>query len=493
MTHDDPRVTAWALGEGTAGERAAVEAALAADPALRAEAEALRAAAGALKDGLSAEPVPALDTAHRGALEAALAGTPKVSEHSPRLLRVSPEFGAVAATLLLTLGLAIGGVTGGMEFGWQTKAGPHSAEWWGTQQIPAAGVVNQGEGEFRVFDPGTLTPDAGGGGPGSITAGTGYYTGGAGGGGPGGGKGGDSYDGPSFHAQGVGGGGGGAGGNFNHSSTAKPSNLYLGPTGEAPPAGFTRFTAGGGIADQEIWIQTGAVESVRSIGYLADVPSMGYKFDARLGESTTESFSPIVENAFVRPSGDAALSTFSIDVDTAAYSIVRRCLMEQNRLPPPGALRIEELVNYFPYAYEEPAGSDPFAVKVDAASCPWNPKHRLVRVVLQGRRVEEPERPAANLVFLLDVSGSMDQPNKLPLVKQSIAMLAERLTARDRVAMVVYAGASGLALPSTTGDRKAEILAALERLGAGGSTNGAAGIEQAYQVASENFVRGGIN
>ena len=453
MTHDDPRITAWALGEGTAEERAEVEALLAADPALRAEAEALRDAAGSLKDGLAAEPVPALDTAHRGAVEAALTGAPVAPAPSLRFLRVSPEFGAVAATLLLTLGLAVGGVAGGVEF----RTPESVAEYWGRQGIPAAGVVSQAEGEFQIFDPSTLR----------------------------------SIDGRVFHTKGVGGGGGGAGGKFNHSAVTIPPNVRVGVTGtlsarladlksigylntaapgEVELPGFDKFTVGGGISDQVIYIPRQTA-----------------------GESTTESFSPIVENAFVRPVGDAALSTFSVDVDTAAYSIVRRCLLEQGRIPPPGALRIEELVNYFPYAYEGPAGSAPFAVRVDAASCPWNPKHRLVRVALQGRRIEEPERPAANLVLLLDVSGSMEQPNKLPLLKKSIALLAERLTARDRIAMVVYAGASGLALPPTSGDRKDTILAALENLSAGGSTNGAAGIEQAYQVASENFIRGGIN
>ncbi|MCI0587580.1 MAG: VWA domain-containing protein, partial [Planctomycetes bacterium] len=299
-----------------------------------------------------------------------------------------------------------------------------------------------------------------------------------------------SVDGRVLHTRGVGGGGGGAGGNLNRRVLLRanpgldPRRLKIGQ-----PITIAAVSI---AADDELQIFDPATSKPLNdvtMG-LDDLKTLGY---VSVGESTTESFSPIVENAYIRPLGEAALSTFSIDVDTAAYSIVRRCLVEQNRLPPPGALRIEELVNYFPYSYAGPAGPDPFSVHVDAASCPWNPAHRLVRIVLQGRRVEEPERPAANLVFLLDVSGSMNQPNKLPLVKQSLSMLTERLSPRDRVAMVVYAGASGLALPSTTGDHKAEILGALERLQAGGSTNGAAGIEQAYQVATENFVRGGIN
>jgi Ca-activated chloride channel family protein len=202
---------------------------------------------------------------------------------------------------------------------------------------------------------------------------------------------------------------------------------------------------------------------------------------------------PFVENPWVRPLGEAALSTFSIDVDTAAYSIVRRCLVEQGRLPPPGALRIEEMVNYFPYGYEGPANGDPFAVRVDAASCPWAPRHRLVRIALQGRTVADEVRPPANVVFLVDVSGSMQPDNKLPLAKASIALLAERLDARDRISIVVYAGAAGLVLPPTSGADRAAVKAALDGLGAGGSTAGGAGIELAYRVAAENFVPGGIN
>jgi Ca-activated chloride channel family protein len=210
-------------------------------------------------------------------------------------------------------------------------------------------------------------------------------------------------------------------------------------------------------------------------------------------DRSTEAFAPLVENAWIRPLGDAALSTFSIDVDTAAYSIVRRCLAEQDRLPPPGALRIEELVNYFPYSYEGPAGSDPFAVRVDAASCPWEPRHRLVRVILKARNEDHGERPPANLVFLVDVSGSMDRPDKLPLVVQSLSLLLDSLDGRDRLAVVVYAGREGVALPPTAADRKEEIRAALGRLTAEGSTNGGAGIRLAYSLAAEGFVAGGIN
>ena len=186
------------------------------------------------------------------------------------------------------------------------------------------------------------------------------------------------------------------------------------------------------------------------------------------------------------------LSTFSIDVDTASYANVRRMLVAGQR-PPPGAVRIEELVNYFPYAYPPPSGNDPFAVHLEVAACPWNLEHRLVRIGLKGREVAKADRPAGNLVFLLDVSGSMDEPNKLPLVQASMKMLLDELTGRDKVAIVVYAGASGLVLPPTSCDRRAEVVRAIENLQAGGSTNGAAGIHLAYMVARDALVPGGTN
>ncbi|HTV25760.1 MAG TPA: von Willebrand factor type A domain-containing protein [Polyangiaceae bacterium] len=181
---------------------------------------------------------------------------------------------------------------------------------------------------------------------------------------------------------------------------------------------------------------------------------------------------------------DSPLSTFSIDVDTASYANVRRFLA-QGQLPPAGAVRIEELVNYFPYAYAEPQGDAPFSVTTEVSEAPWNPKHRLLHVGLQAKRIETSQLPPRNLVFLLDVSGSMESPNKLPLLKRSLETLTETLSEKDKVAIVVYAGASGVVLPATSGDRKAQILAALDRLEAGGSTNGGAGIELAYSIASE--------
>ena len=185
-------------------------------------------------------------------------------------------------------------------------------------------------------------------------------------------------------------------------------------------------------------------------------------------------------------------STFSVDVDRASYGNVRRFLT-QGQVPPADAVRIEELVNYFPYTLAEPRGDAPVAITTEAMPAPWQSRHQLVRVALQARRIHTANLPPSNLVFLIDVSGSMQSPDKLPLVKQSLGLLVEQLRPQDRVAMVVYAGAAGLVLPSTSGNEKARIMQAIERLEAGGSTAGGAGLELAYRTAREHFERGGNN
>ncbi len=207
--------------------------------------------------------------------------------------------------------------------------------------------------------------------------------------------------------------------------------------------------------------------------------------------ANTEAYAYQAETGFVEAAQNP-LSTFAIDVDTASYANVRRFL-NQDRLPPSDAVRIEELLNYFPYRYAPPAGSDPLGVTLEVAAAPWASDRRLVRVGLKGREVTTGERPAANLVFLLDVSGSMNHPNKLPLVQESLRLLVARLRPDDRVAIVTYAGSSGLALASTPVARAAEILAAVADLRPGGSTNGAMGIQLAYDIAKANFIGGGLN
>jgi Ca-activated chloride channel homolog len=211
----------------------------------------------------------------------------------------------------------------------------------------------------------------------------------------------------------------------------------------------------------------------------------------RTGEFNTATYDHIGENPFL-DAKDNPLSTFSIDVDTASYSNVRRFINEGS-LPPKDAVRVEEMINYFTYDYAQPSDGKPFAVHLDMAGCPWETSHRLVRIGLKGKEIATDKRGPSNLVFLLDISGSMMPPERLPLVKQAMRLLVEKLTENDRVAIVLYAGGSGLALPSTTGDHKEQILEALENLQAGGSTNGAEGIQLAYKIAADNFIKGGVN
>jgi len=199
------------------------------------------------------------------------------------------------------------------------------------------------------------------------------------------------------------------------------------------------------------------------------------------------------ENQSVMRVVDSPVSTFSIDVDSGAYSNMRRWL-NQGQLPPEDAVRVEEFINYFNYDYPLPESRDvPFQVSTEIAPTPWNKQTRLLRIGIQGYKVARDQLPASNLVFLMDVSGSMNSPDKLPLLKQALTMLVGQLDGRDSISMVVYAGASGVVLEPTPGNRKADILAALQKLQAGGSTNGAAGIRLAYQMAQQNFIPGGVN
>jgi Ca-activated chloride channel family protein len=208
-------------------------------------------------------------------------------------------------------------------------------------------------------------------------------------------------------------------------------------------------------------------------------------------EHNTEEYDRIYENTFLAAL-DNPLSTFSIDVDTASYANVRRFL-NSSQMPPKDAVRIEELINYFDYDYPDPTGNTPFSIVTEISDCPWNEGHRLVHVGLQGKRMDVSKLPPSNLVFLLDVSGSMESPNKLPLLKAAFKLLVQNLRKEDRVAIVVYAGAAGMVLPSTSGADRDTILAALDSLQAGGSTAGGAGIQLAYKVAKENFAKGGNN
>ena len=206
----------------------------------------------------------------------------------------------------------------------------------------------------------------------------------------------------------------------------------------------------------------------------------------------TEEYDRIYENEFQRV-GEHPLSTFSIDVDNASYSNVRRYLTQYHQLPPPDAVRIEEMINYFSYDYPPPTGEHPFTLTTEVAPCPWNTTHQLLHVGLQGKAPNYDDLQPSNLVFLLDVSGSMEEPNKLPLVKKSFRMLVEALDVQDRVAIVVYAGAAGVVLPATSASDTQTIRSALDCLMTGGSTAGGEGIELAYQIAEQALIPDGNN
>lgn len=210
-----------------------------------------------------------------------------------------------------------------------------------------------------------------------------------------------------------------------------------------------------------------------------------------LNDFNTEEYDHISENSFHKVTDDP-LSTFSIDVDAASYSNIRR-FINRNQLPPADAVRVEEMINYFRYDYPQPTGRDPFSINSEISICPWNAKHKLVMIGLQGKKIPAENLPASNLVFLIDVSGSMDEPNKLPLVKSSLKLLIEQLREQDKISIVVYAGNAGLVLPVTSGSNKTKIKDAIDRLEAGGSTAGGAGIQLAYKTAKGNFIRNGNN
>lgn len=205
----------------------------------------------------------------------------------------------------------------------------------------------------------------------------------------------------------------------------------------------------------------------------------------------TEGYDKIEENRFLKTT-DNPLSTFSIDVDAASYSNVRR-MINDGSLPPAGAVRIEEMINYFSYNYPQPKGNDPFSVNTEIATCPWNTDHRLVSIGLQGRKISTENLPPSNLTFLIDVSGSMDEENKLPLVKSSLKLLVEQLREQDKVSIVVYAGNAGLVLEPTSGSNKMKIKNAIDNLEAGGSTAGGQGIKLAYKTAKQNLLKEGNN
>jgi Ca-activated chloride channel family protein len=293
-----------------------------------------------------------------------------------------------------------------------------------------------------------------------------------------------------------------------HAEAAKPGEPANFPVAAPPPppaslskskneqiaagyAGSVSYSVAGGVAGGAVGGVAGGVPA----GFAdkkdaAELKALGY-VEGDDKSFNTEEYGRFEENPFQR-TADHPLSTFSADVDRAAYSNVRR-LLKDGQLPPRDAVRIEEMINYFSYDYPDPKGGDPFSVTTEVAACPWDPAHRLMLVGLQTRKIRTADLPPNNLVFLVDVSGSMFEPNKLPLLKESLSLLVEQLRPQDRVSLVAYAGNAGLVLPSTPGSQKGTILAAIQQLEAGGSTAGGQGITLAYKVAKENFIRDGNN
>lgn len=249
---------------------------------------------------------------------------------------------------------------------------------------------------------------------------------------------------------------------------------------------------------QEVVTTGYGAKSERAVGskvMAAPVSMMSYdsqrSFPRYNNNFNTEGYAPVNENGYKSVKNNP-LSTFSIDVDNASYSNIRR-FINNGQLPPADAVRIEEMINYFKYDYPEPKGEHPFSVYTELAACPWNKNHQLLQVGLRGKSIDKSSLPPSNLVFLIDVSGSMNAPNKLPLLKSAFGLLVNELRTQDRVAIVVYAGAAGLVLESTPGNRKESIMAAIDNLEAGGSTAGGAGLKLAYAQAEKNFIEGGNN
>jgi len=472
--HDDPRLTAYALGELEGREREAMEELLKTDEAARQAVEEIRAMAEVLNAGLAEEPGPGLTEARKRAIEAHVeSGAPAGNVYSLRKL-------AVAAALLIVFGT-------GFYFTLSDK-GPDAAgdKLEETLVADASGAPRMHpaprlRGGVRYRDQRSAeslrrgrepSPKAG------SEAGKAVFS--------------------ISETKAM--------DRFLHASIhSKPGAVipgdtpYRGPAGNVPPniQPADCPTPSPVSTPQPGYLSPGTSPVINKIRGVWKLPGeeRGYRTRGAYNEAerphNTEAYDRIVENAFKRVTDDGR-STFSIDVDTAAYANMRRFL-NQNMLPPRGLVRIEEFINYFTYNYADPIDEHPFSAHVEVAGCPWKPGHRLVRVGLKGRDVPRGDRPASNLVFLLDVSGSMSSSNKLPLVRQSMKMLVEQLDERDRVAIVVYAGASGMVLSSTPCNAVGAIRAAIDNLHAGGSTNGGAGIQLAYRVAVENFIKGGVN
>ncbi len=549
-------LTAYALGELDEASRQLVEAWLTQHPEGHQEIEAIRQTASSVERELGNFPVSTrLDAARSNTIKEAisLAGTSS-SQAAVRQDRVGTKHRRLRILLAITSGLAAG--IAGFAFWWSRPTTDRFALQGPFLELSEAnrerineavteteefGVLKEGEELSRLTDESSvasgpslldlegqstelakkqtlpelkglakdkqLSAAAGESRANTLPAGPiasysrgGQGIGGGGSGGPTGGK--AALGGGLGIGLGSGGGGPGMGGSGTEGMSQRGLGLPSGGPGGMPkPAAAPEFSDRFAVtdkADASKVTDSKSTDGLKqdSLGEFPDelrnnVPSRRKQLQD-LGRTSGDRFESIPETPFSSVAKDP-LSTFSIDVDTASYSKLRQYVLENNVVPPPSAIRIEEWLNYFDYQYPGPTGNDPFAAHMKMGDCPWNAKHKLVRVAIQAKKVANQERPNSNLVFLIDVSGSMADANKLPLVKRTLGLLTAQLREQDRVAIVVYAGASGCVLPSTSGVQKDQILASISELQSGGSTNGGQGIELAYKIAKENFIPGGVN
>lgn len=477
MTPSIDQLTAYALGEGSSDERAAIEVHLAGDPAARAEVEAIRETARLLSDGLAAEAAPGLGAERRHALSSLTV--------APKRVRFPAWIGVVA-----TGALAAGVAVAVMPTVSVTPTAGDDADAPISENLAAASqpLLIKQEAAAQGFASPTASPA-----PLPMAAAVD-----------------GKADQPELAKKSKEQDAGAdlaahrleerlvsslaAPAEFGDAIASVPARPAAPPAPvTAPSATAARFSAVGAVSESasESKVAIRAAKPVKDgrSNLVADreaeavAPGEGYPgFDAGGWHRVTSA-----------PDDGNRLSTFGADVDTASYANVRRFL-RSGQLPPADAVRAEELVNAFRYAYTPPRDrSMPFAVHPQVADCPWDAGHRLVRIGLKGYELDKSSRPPANLVFLVDVSGSMGEPTKLPLVQRALGLLTQQLRSDDRVAIVTYANGSGVRLESTTGEDKAAITAAVDGLSAGGSTNGAGGIALAYEVAKRGFIRTGVN
>lgn len=486
---DDPRLTAYALGELEGGERAAVEAALQADAAARAAVENIRATVRQLEAAFAAEPAPELKSVPSVPRPAIMPGRGSEKIDSGlfhRLVKFPRAYYIVGGLAAACFAVMFALYQPPVQVVSQQKAaaGPAEANQApGYVEVPlalpekASEPVPQSETardkiasvDFSYKAPAAQAvqkQSAAGDAPREMSVQA------------------DEADG-KYQAEEK------QAGEMAKTLLAEPKsreveNRPVAVAAGRPEAAGQKATLGdavNGLPEFSVMAKKDTGREAQQISGSAQV--------GNAGAFNTEAYAYHADSDFLSVAQNP-LSTFALDVDTASYANVRRFLQAGQR-PPRDAVRIEELVNYFPYDYAAPAAGAPLAATIEVASAPWAPAHRLVRIGLKAREVSTAARPAMNLVFLIDVSGSMDEPNKLPLVRQSLRLLLDQLKPDDRVAIVTYAGESGLALPSTPAAHRREILEALDALQADGSTNGARGLELAYDVAKANFITGGAN